>query len=152
MKKVYAQNKRLSFDYFILEEFETGIELYGYEVKQIRNGGIDISKAHIMITPRGECFLCGSVVRASHLTSGFVEKSYDPTRQRRLLLHKKQIDYINGKVKETGIALVPISVYPGSRFIKVRIAIAKGKKLFDKREQIKQRDLKILEKRQDLGG
>ena len=130
-------NRKASFDYDIVETLEAGIELLGTEVKSLRKGLGSIVGSRV--APRGgEVYLVGATIPP------FQEKNaaadFDPERNRRLLLTKKEIKTLENTEKEKGLTIVPISVYNKGRKIKVEIGIAKGKKKFDKRETIKKRE------------
>jgi SsrA-binding protein len=133
----YIQNKKASFDYDILEDYEAGIELHGYEVKSVRAKHGKLEGAHVTI--RGsEAFLIGANIPAFQPANA--PKNYDPARNRKLLLNKKEIAKLGGNESERGLTIVPISMYNKGRLIKVKIAVARGKKKFDKRETLKRRD------------
>ena len=136
MKNI-AQNRKARYNYEILEEIEAGIILTGSEVKSIRNGKININDAHCLEI-KGEICLVNAYI-GEH--KGAVIFNHQPRQNRKLLLHKKQIKKIIGKIKTKGVAVIPLSLYFNNRNIaKVKIAIAKGKKLHDKRQTIKERD------------
>ncbi len=134
----YAVNKRARFDYEILEKLEAGLILLGHEVKSVRNKQMKLAGSYIGIY-NGECFLkqahISAYPNASHM------EGYDAERQRKLLLNKREIAYLEGKLHEKGLTIVPLSVYSKGPHIKIEIGIAKGKKKYDKREVIKKRDL-----------
>jgi len=129
--------KKIRLKYEILEEFEAGLELFGYEVKSLRNKQGSLDGSHI--TVRGnEVFLVGAFIPPYQQVN--TPESYNPYRNRRLLLNKKEIARLADKEKERGLTLVPISLYNKGRVIKARIAVVRGKKKHDKRETIKKRD------------
>lgn len=129
--------KKARLKYEILEEFEAGLELYGYEVKSLRNRQGSLDGSHITI--RGnEAFIIGSFIPPYQPANA--PDSYDPYRIRRLLLRKKEIAKLADREKEKGLTLVPISLYNKGRVIKARIAVVRGKKKHDKRETLKKRD------------
>jgi len=128
------ENRRVKFNYLILEKFEAGIVLEGGEVKSIKTGQIDINTAHIRIID-GEAYL----INASIPVAG--KKNYSPTRTRKLLLHKNELVSIQVKIKAKKLTLVPVSVYTKGRLVKVKIALAKAKRKFEKRQKIKKRDI-----------
>lgn len=136
--KIIAQNKKAYHDYFIEDTYECGVELVGTEVKSIRGGAVNLkdSYAHLY---NGEVY-----VRNMHVSP--YEKgnifNRDPLRERKLLLHKYEIRKLIGKTKETGYSLVPTKVYLKGSKIKLELALAKGKKLYDKRASIAERDAK----------
>ena len=130
-------NKKAGFEYFIEDSFEAGIALEGWEVKSLRAGKINLSDAHVIIR-RGEAFLLGAQIQplptaASHLFP-------DPTRTRKLLLNRKELNKLIGSVERQGYTIVPMNLHWRKNHIKVKIALAKGKKGHDKRETIKERD------------
>lgn len=135
--KSYAINKKATFDYDILEKFEAGLVLKGFEVKSIKNNRISIKNA--FVTAKAEQLYLTNANISLYSHAGKIE-NYDPTRPRKLLLHKKQIKYLSGKVRTEGLTMVPVSVYNKGRKIKLEFALAKGKKKYDKREVIKKRD------------
>ncbi|MDB5238221.1 MAG: SsrA-binding protein SsrA-binding protein [Candidatus Kaiserbacteria bacterium] len=134
-----VQNKRVGFDYTILEEIEAGLELFGYEVKSLRAGHGSLKGARV-VARAGEAYLVGATIPAFQPANA--PKSYDPERTRRLLLSAKEIAYVASAEGEKGLTIVPIKVYNKGRNLKLLIAIAKGKKQQDKRQSIKTRDEK----------
>ncbi|PLX70314.1 MAG: SsrA-binding protein [Denitrovibrio sp.] len=135
--KVFAKNKKAFFDYEILETFETGIQLRGTEVKSIKDARVSLKEAFVKIIG-SEVFLVNAHV-PEYLQGN--RNNHEPTRSRKLLMHRKQIDKLIGKIKEAGLTLVPLKIYQKDRLIKLEIALAKGKKTHDKRQVIKERDL-----------
>ncbi|MCC7004572.1 SsrA-binding protein SmpB [Candidatus Nomurabacteria bacterium] len=134
----YAENRKASFNYEILEKFEAGIELLGIEVKSLRKGNIALDGAYIIL--RGnEAYLINCNIPPYQPNN--TEESYDPTRNRKLLLTKKELDDLRKSEGTKGLTIVPISVYNKGRKIKIEIATVKGKKKFDKRQSIKKRDV-----------
>lgn len=142
MKKITI-NKRAKFDYEILEIFEAGIVLKGYEVKAIKTGNVSLKGSYVVIQPTGPQGSPEAWVLNMHIgpykPAGPIP-DYDPTRSRKLLLQKKEINYLLGKQKEKGLTLVPISVYIKKNRIKLEIGVARGKRKVDKREKIKKRE------------
>ncbi len=133
-----ADNPRAKFDYEILSRFTAGIELLGFEVKAVRQGKMNLKGSHVSI--RGdEAFLIGASI--SPYQPANTPEGYEPERTRKLLLSKKEIKELAEAEDTKGLTIVPISVYNKGRFLKVDIAIARGKKKFDKRESIKKRDI-----------
>ena len=130
-------NKKVHFDYEILEEFEAGIELLGFEVKSLRAKRGSLEGAHVTIRG-GEAFLINAEIPPYQPSN--TPKDYDPKRRRKLLLTKKEISLLAGKEAQKGLTLVPISLYTKGRHIKLSFGIARGKKKYDKRETIKKRD------------
>lgn len=136
--KTIAENRKARHDYFILESYEAGIELTGTEVKSIRDGGLNLKDSWIAIE-EGEAFI--KQMHISPYEKGNIFNK-DPLRERKLLMHKREIMKLLGQVKQGGLTLIPISVYfKGSR-VKVQVGLCKGKKLHDKRNSIAQRDAK----------
>lgn len=132
-----ARNRRASFDYEILEKFEAGLKLTGSEVKSIRGGHISLAGA--FVTFRGDVpFLTNAHIPAYPFAQ--YPAGYDPTQSRELLLKKKEIAYLRGKLQEKGLTALPLSVYTKQRYLKLEIGLGKGKKAFDKRASIKKRE------------
>ena len=138
-KKIFAKNKKATFDYEIFETIESGIVLVGSEVKAIRAGRVNLKDSFVKII-KGEAFLF-------HMHISFLEHTYSyfkPNERapRKLLLHKKEIDKLFGNVSTQGLSIVPLNIYCNQRNkIKLTIALVKGKKLYDKRESIKKKML-----------
>ena len=141
----YAENKRARFDYEIQEEYECGIELSGTEVKAVRNGKVSLLGSFVIIRG-GEAFLINANVQPYQEANA--PKDYDPLRNRKLLLTKKEIRELADTEKNKSLTIVPISLYSKNRKIKMDIAVARGKKKFDKRETIKKRETDIELRRQ----
>ena len=133
----YAENRKAHFNYEILEKYEVGIELLGAEVKSVRTGKMSLEGAFV-ITRGGEMYLINANIGPYQPKN--MPKDYDPLRNRKLLLTKKEIVELGGSEKNKSLTIVPLSVYNKNRKIKVEIALVKGKKKFDKRESIKKRD------------
>jgi len=134
------RNKKAHFDYDILDKFEAGLDLFGFEVKSLRGGHGSLEGAHVIVRG-GEAFIVGMTIPPYQSVNTPV--SYDPSRARRLLLSKKEITHLADAESTKGLTVVPLSVYNKSRFLKAEIAIARGKKQFDKRETIKRREADI---------
>lgn len=134
--KLIANNKKAYHDYFILDTYETGISLHGTEVKSLRMGKCSIKEAFIRIENE-EVFVYGMHISPYEKGNIF---NKDPLRVRKLLLHRSEINKIAGKIKEKGMALVPLKVYFKGSLVKVEIGLAKGKKLYDKRNDIAKKD------------
>jgi len=137
--KIICYNRRAARDYFIDEVYEAGIVLLGPEVKSLRQGWVSINDSYAKIK-KGEVFLYNMYIKpypyAHHV-------SIDPNRPRKLLLHKKEIDRLIGKTEEKGYTLIPIKVYFSPKgWAKIQLALAKGKKKYDKRRELKERELK----------
>jgi SsrA-binding protein len=136
--KTIATNKKARHEYFVIETFETGIELVGTEVKSLRQGGVNLKDSWCSID-QGELF-----VKQMHISP--YEKgnifNRDPFRVRKLLMHKREIMRLYGLVKQEGYALIPLSLYFKGSKVKMQLGLCKGKKLYDKREDIAKRDAK----------
>lgn len=134
--KQLANNKKAFHDYFIEKKYEAGIELLGSEVKSMKQGKVSIKESYID-DRNGEMFVYGM-----HVTpfKEAYEQTIDPTRTRKLLLHKKEINNLIGKKTQDGYTIVPLSVYERDGLVKIQIALAKGKKQYDKRETIKRKE------------
>jgi SsrA-binding protein len=136
--KVLAQNRKASHDYIILDTVEAGMVLTGTEIKSVRKAKINLKDGYASIR-NGEVFLQN--VHISPFEQGNIF-NHDPLRTRKLLLHKKQIRYLIEETKTTGVTLVPLKVYLRNGVAKVLIGLAKGKKSYDKRDALKQKDMK----------
>lgn len=138
-KRVEFKNKKAYHDYFILDEYEAGIVLEGSEVKAARAGRVNLKDSFVRII-KGEVFLLNTHI--SHLSTAHTTYRPDERRDRKLLLHAKEIDKLYTKVTKDGITLVPLKMYFNSKnMIKVKIATAQGKKLHDKREDLKRKTM-----------
>ena len=133
-----ATNKKARYEYEILEKFEAGLVLEGQEVKSIRGGQMRLNGAYVTIA-HGDAFLIGAHI-PRYPQAGVLE-DYDPERKRTLLLHRRELERLIGKLKTKGYTLVPLQVVAKGRFIKLEFALARGKKEFQKKESIKKRDL-----------
>ncbi|MFZ2149851.1 MAG: SsrA-binding protein SmpB [Minisyncoccia bacterium] len=134
---IYAENRKARFNYEILEKYETGIELLGTEVKSVRGGQVSLEGAFVIIRG-GEAYIINANIPPYQAKNA--PSDYDPLRNRKLLLTKKEINELTGSEKNKSLTIVPISVYNKGRKIKVEIALVKGKKKFDKRDTIKKRE------------
>ena len=134
--KLLANNKKAYHDYFIEEKYEAGLSLLGSEVKSIKKGKVSIKESFIS-DRNGEMFIYGMHVTQYEQA---YEKDIDPTRTRRLLLHKKEINKLIGQKTQAGFTIVPLKIYERDGLVKLELALAKGKKQFDKRESIKAKD------------
>lgn len=132
-----AQNKKALHDYFVEESFEAGIALSGWEVKSLRAGKAQLTDSYVLLKD-GEAWLLGSHIIPLQTTSTHVIA--DPDRTRKLLLHKKELSKLFGSVQQKGYACIAISLYWKKHLIKCQIALAKGKKDYDKRHTLKERD------------
>ncbi len=137
--KILVQNRKANHLYHIIERIEAGIELKGSEVKSLRDGGGSIAEAYIV--PKGEeIYVVGMTIPPYTKAAAFTEPS---TRDRKLLLHRKEIDRLAGSVTQKGMTIVPLKVYLSERgLVKIEVGLARGKDAIDKRHDIKERDLK----------
>lgn len=141
--KTIADNRKARHEYFVLESFEAGIELYGTEVKSIRAGNVNMKDCYCRVVD-GEMVLFGMHISPYEHGNVF---NKDPLRSRRLLMHKREILRLYGQVKQEGLALIPLSLYfKGSR-VKVQLGVCKGKKLYDKRATEAEREMKRVAER-----
>ncbi len=138
-RKVVARNRKARHEFQILETFEAGIELKGPEVKSLRAGNVSFQDAHARVQ-RGELWLHSVHISPYEQAN---RSNVDPVRARRLLLHRHEIRRLVGKIKENGLTIVPLEIYFARGYAKVNLALARGKKLYDKREDLKrsQQDL-----------
>lgn len=136
--KLIANNKKAYHDYFILDTYEAGLALHGTEVKSLRMGKCSIKESFIRVE-NGEMFIYGMHISPYEKGNIF---NKDPLRVRKLLLHKAEINKMLGKTKEKGMSIVPLKVYFKGSLVKVEIGLAKGKKLYDKRQDIAKKDQK----------
>ncbi len=135
-KKIIANNKKAFFDYFIEEKYEAGVSLAGTEVKSLRMGKCSIKEAFVRIE-KGEVFVYGMHISPYEKGNIF---NKDPLRPKKLLLHRHEIRKIEGQIAQKGYTLVPLNVYFCGSLVKVEIGLAKGKKLYDKRQDIAKKD------------
>ncbi len=136
--KTLAENRKARHDYFIEETFEAGISLCGTEVKSIRKGAMNLKDSFVSFHG-GEAFIKNMHVSPYEQGNIF---NRDPLRDRRLLLHKREINYLYGAVKQKGFSVIPLSVYLKDSLVKVQIGLCRGKKLYDKRADMAERDAK----------
>lgn len=136
--KVVTQNKKAFHDYFILDTYEAGIELKGTEIKSVRLGHVNLKDAFIRFK-NDEAFIENMHIAPYEQGNIF---NHEPLRNRKLLLHKKQIKKLQREVKENGLTVVPTKLYFNTSKLKVEIALARGKKLYDKRQDLKVKDAK----------
>ena len=132
------KNKKAYFDYEILETLEAGLVLAGHEVKSVKSGQVNLKGSYVSFH-KNKIGVTGMHI-SKYKPAGNLD-DYQPDRWRELLLHKKQVDYLRGKSLEKGLTIVPTKVYTKARLIKMEIAICKGKKTYDKRESIRNREL-----------
>ncbi|TSC84904.1 MAG: SsrA-binding protein [Parcubacteria group bacterium Gr01-1014_13] len=136
---VLAENKKALFDYEILEKYEAGLALTGQEVKSARMGQINLKGSYVTFH-NGKAYVLNMHINKYKPAGPMPD--YDPTHTRQLLLHKKEIAYLQGKSMEKGLTILPLQVYTKQRLLKIEVAVARGKKTYDKREAIKSRELK----------
>ncbi|MFC3041352.1 SsrA-binding protein SmpB [Virgibacillus xinjiangensis] len=136
--KTIAQNKKANHDFFIEDTLEAGIVLQGTEIKSIRAGRVNIKDSHARIV-KGEVQLINLHIAEYEQGNRF---NHDPTRTRKLLLHRKQIDKLVGLIQQQGYALVPLKIYIKNGYAKVLLGLGKGKKKYDKREDLKRKQMK----------
>ena len=134
--KIIAQNKKARHDYFVDETYEAGIELFGTEVKSLRNGNVNLKDSYCHIY-KGELFASG--VHISPYEQGNIFNR-DPLREKKLLMHKKEINKLFGLVSQKGYTLVPLSLYFSGSRVKMEVGLCRGKKLYDKRDDMARRD------------
>lgn len=135
-KKLIANNKKARHDYFIEETYEAGIALHGTEVKSLRMGKCSIKEAFVRID-KGEVFVYNMHISPYEKGNIF---NKDPLRIRKLLLHKNEINKLSGQIAQQGYTIVPLNVYFSNSLVKIEIGLAKGKKLYDKRQDIAKKD------------
>ncbi len=136
--KIIANNKKALHDYFVLEKIEAGIVLTGTEIKSVRNGSVNLKDSWVSVK-EGEAFVLGMHISPYEKGNIF---NKDPLRVRKLLLHRREIDKLIGFVTQDGLSIVPLSLYLKGARAKMEIAVVKGKKLYDKREDAAKRDAK----------
>jgi len=137
------KNRKASFNYEILDKYVGGLSLFGFEVKTIKAGQGSISEAYVKIIG-DEVYLVGAHIPPYQPKN--TREDYDPYRERKILLKRKEIEELKKRIKEANLTIVPLSLYNKGRYVKVEIALARGKKLVDKRQNIKKRDVE-----RDLG-
>lgn len=138
-----GNKRKASFNYEILDKYVGGISLFGFEVKTIKAGQGSIGEAYVKIKG-DEVFLVGAHIPPYQPKN--TPETYDPYRERKILLNRKEIEELKKKIKEANLTIVPISLYNKGRYVKIEIALARGKKTIDKRQSIKKRDVE-----RDLG-
>jgi SsrA-binding protein len=138
--KLLAVNRKARFNYEILESFEAGLVLKGHEIKAIRQGNINLGESYIRPLPDG-LYLVGAHITPYAQSAGML-KDYDPTRARKLLLHRREIDRLRGNVAKKGLTIVALDLHLKRGFAKLQIGLARGKDNPDKRQSIKERDQK----------
>ena len=136
MNRIIAKNPTAFHNYTIEDRFEAGIVLSGTEIKSIRNGNVNIKDSYIIIK-NGEMWILGMHIKPYEF--GNINNK-DPLRDRKILVHKSEINKLLGKIKQKGISLIPLNLYWDKNHVKVEVGIGKGKKLYDKREDLKRKD------------
>ena len=135
---VVAQNRRANFDYLIEETYTAGLELTGTEVKSLRERSVNMSDSYASFNKKDELFIVNMHISPYHFGN---RNNHEPLRERKLLMKKRELKRLNGKIKEQGLTLIPIKLYFSRGKVKVELALAKGKKLHDKRETLKRKTL-----------
>ena len=136
--KLISSNKKAYFDYLLFDKFEAGIALLGTEIKSIRRNGANLKDCYVKITDNLEAYLINCHISPYEFGNIY---NHEPRRDRKLLLNKKEILKILKKVKQEKYTIVPVQMYFSSRWVKLEIALAKGKKLYDKRDSLKKKDI-----------
>jgi SsrA-binding protein len=145
--KVVANNRKAHFEYFLLDRFEAGVALVGTEIKSIRAGQISLAESYVEVSAN-EAWLVNAHIAPYEAAS---RNNHDPKRRRRLLLHKREIRELFDTVRQKGVTIVPVQAYLKDGRVKLEIAVAKGKKLYDKREVMAKRDAEREIKRESFG-
>ena len=138
--KLISSNKKAHFNYLLFDKFEAGISLLGTEIKSIRKNGASLVDSYVKITDNLEAYLINCHISPYEFGNIY---NHDPKRERKLLLNKKEILKILNKIKQEKYTVVPVQMYFSSRWVKLEIALAKGKKLYDKRESLKKKDIQM---------
>ena len=136
-RKILAQNRSAHHEFFIEEKYEAGIELFGTEVKSIRMGRVNLKESYCEIDKNGELFIHGMHISPYEKGNIF---NRDPLRPKKILMHKREIMKLLGTVKQKGLTLIPLDMYLKGQRVKITIAVARGKKLYDKRDDAAKRD------------
>ncbi|TSC95128.1 MAG: SsrA-binding protein [Parcubacteria group bacterium Licking1014_1] len=136
--KVFSENKKARYDYDIIDKYEAGLVLIGTEVKSIKSGHIALAGSYVILRNE-EAFLIGAKIPAYQPKNA--PDDYNPERQRKLLLNKKEINHLLGRSNEKGFSLIPLKIYTKNGRIKIEFGLAKGKKKYNKKEKIKKRDI-----------
>lgn len=135
-EKTIVTNRKALHDYFIIDRYEAGIVLKGTEVKSLRQGKANLQDNYVIVK-KGELWLIG--MHISPFEKGNIN-NHEPKRDRKLLLHKREIRRLSGKIAEKGLTLIPLKVYFKNNIVKIELGLARGKKFYDKREAIKKRE------------
>ncbi len=142
---IYSKNKKAYHNYFVLEEFEAGISLFGHEVKAIKNHRISIKGSYVSIK-NGEAYLIGATIPPYQPKN--TPRNYNEKRERKLLLKKREIQYLASKIEKKGLTIAPLKVYSVEGKVKIKIGLVKGKRKFDKKAKIKKEETERAMKRQ----
>ncbi|MDR1494493.1 MAG: SsrA-binding protein SmpB [Rickettsiales bacterium] len=144
--RIIAQNRKAHYEYFIEEEYEAGLVLEGSEIKSLRSSRVNLQDAHVGFDKNNELYMLNLNIAPYKLASAF--SKHEPGRRKKLLLHRKEIDKISGKIRLKGFTCIPLVLYLNSRnYAKIKIATAKGKKIYDKRESVREKDIERNELR-----
>jgi SsrA-binding protein len=143
--KIVATNRKAKFEYFLLESMEAGISLQGTEIKSVRNGQMSLQEAYIQLDHHNAILINAHIATYNPAS----RNNHDPLRPRRLLLHRKQIRDLYNSVRQKGVTVIPVKVYLKEGRAKIEIALARGKKNFDKRESIAERDMERENRRSE---
>ncbi len=139
---IYSENTSANFNYEILTKYEAGIVLTGPEVKSIKDNGVSLKSAYVKIMNNHEVYLLNAHI-SKYKPAFSAQQNYDPERSRKLLLNKKEINKLLGRIEQKGLTIVPVKVYANDKNkIKIEIALARGKKLYDKKRDMKEREEK----------
>ena len=151
MTKILADNKRALFDYNILAKWQAGIKLTGPEVKAAKSGHIELKGSYVSLLSRAGGKLPEAWLVNAHISkyskAGYAQTNYNPLRNRKLLLNKKELSEITGKIKQRGLTILPLQAYTTQGLVKLEIGLGQGKKKFDKRETIKRREFERSKQR-----
>lgn len=139
--KIYSENTTANFNYEILTKYEAGIVLTGPEVKSIKESGISLKASFVKIMNNKEVYLLNSHI-SKYKPAFSAQQNYDPERSRKLLLNKKEINKLLGRIEQKGLTIIPTKVYSNDKKIKIEIALARGKKLYDKKKDMKEKEEK----------
>lgn len=149
--KILADNKRGLFDYTILEKWQAGLKLTGPEVKSAKAGQIDLKGSYVSLLSRPGGKLPEAWLVSAHIArynkAGYAQTNYNPLQNRKLLLNKKELNEITGKIKQKGLTILPLLAYTSQGLVKLEIGLGQGKKKFDKRETIKKREFERSKQR-----
>ncbi|MCL4531868.1 MAG: SsrA-binding protein SmpB [Actinobacteria bacterium] len=135
-ESVIARNRRAWHEYHVLEEYEAGLELHGTEVRSLRQGGAQIGEAYVRIE-RGEAWLLGAHIQPYQFGN---RQNHEPGRPRRLLLHRREISHLAGMVKQPGLTMIPLDLHLSGNRVKVRLGVCRGKREYDKRQALMERE------------